>query len=75
LADYIFSTNKAVYADRSIKDTMRTIDNSGLRMVAIVDSAGKFLGITTDGDIRRAILEGVDIQKPISTIMNASPKQ
>jgi nucleoside-diphosphate-sugar epimerase len=70
----IFSANKTVYADQSIKETMRIIDNSGLRMAAIVDRDGKFVGIAADGDIRRAILDGVDIQRPINTIMNTSPK-
>lgn len=69
-----FSENRAVYADQSIKEAMKAIDNSGLRMAAIVERGGKFAGIAADGDIRRAILEGADIQRPISTIMNASPK-
>lgn len=62
-----------VKEDESIKTAMQAIDNGALGMVLIVDADGKFTGLATDGDVRRAILQGVQIEKPIKTIMNKSP--
>lgn len=57
----------------SIKDAMKAIDRSGLGLAFIVDSNNKFCGLVTDGDIRRAILQGTNIDKPVEKIVNRSP--
>lgn len=64
--------------DDSISDVMRLIDvaprkggPSGISL--IVDDNNKLLGVVTDGDIRRAILKGVLIEKPVSDIMTRNP--
>ena len=58
----------------SIKQTMRTIDREGLGIAFIVDENNKFLGLVTDGDIRRAILSGINIEKTsIEQVMNRNP--
>lgn len=62
-----------VYEEKSIKDTMKKIDENGLGIALIVDSEGKLVGVVTDGDIRRAILEGIPIREPIRKIMNRNP--
>jgi nucleoside-diphosphate-sugar epimerase/CBS domain-containing protein len=57
-----------------IKQTMRIIDQAGLGIAFIVNENNKFLGLVTDGDIRRAILKGLDIDKTlIEQIMNRKP--
>ena len=38
------------------KDLISSLDQSGLGAVAIVDSENKYLGLTTDGDLRKALL-------------------
>lgn len=55
--------------NRSIKQVMRIIDKAGLRIAFIIDK-NKLIGSVTDGDIRRAILRGVTIDKPVKIIMN-----
>jgi len=58
----------------SIKQTMRTIDRTGLGIAFIVDENNKFVGLVTDGDIRRGILSGIDIEKVmIEQVMNKNP--
>lgn len=58
----------------SIKQTMRTIDRAGLGIAFIVDENNKFAGLVTDGDIRRAILGGINIEKVlIEQVMNKNP--
>lgn len=38
------------------KDLIYSLDQSGLGAIAIVDSDNKYLGLTTDGDLRKALL-------------------
>ena len=54
----------------SIKETMRVIDGEGLGIAFIVDRDRRFFGLATDGDIRRAILQGINIERPIEEIAN-----
>ncbi len=42
-------------------------------IVLVVDSKNKVLGIATDGDIRRALSRGLDLNGPISDAMNKDP--
>jgi len=57
----------------SIKETMRMIDRSGLGVAFIIDKENRLLGVVTDGDIRKAILRGVNINKAVEEIMNKKP--
>lgn len=59
--------------DMTIRKTMRAIDDAGLGIALIVDGPGRLLGTVTDGDIRRAILAGKDLESPIREIMNRTP--
>lgn len=66
-------TSLTINEEASIRDTIRAIDAGGLGMAFIVNGDGKFTGLVTDGDIRRAILRGVRIEDPVSQIMNHKP--
>lgn len=58
----------------TVKQTMRRIDQAALGIAFIIDINNKFLGLVTDGDIRRAILNGINIEKtPIEQITNKNP--
>jgi NDP-sugar pyrophosphorylase family protein len=60
-------------SNETIQDIIRKLNSSSNDIVLIVDSAGTLKGTVTDGDIRRGILAGVNIQAPISSIMNYTP--
>jgi len=62
-----------VKKNSSIKETMRAIDRGGLGTAFVIDKNKKFFGLVTDGDIRRAILRGVNIGRPIEEIANKNP--
>lgn len=62
-----------VNENTTIKNTMKKIDEGGIGIAFIVDETERLVGIVTDGDIRRAILKGVNIEKPIREIMNKNP--
>ncbi|NPE27394.1 NAD-dependent epimerase/dehydratase family protein [Methanococcoides sp. SA1] len=57
----------------TIKETMRTIDANTLGVAFVVDNSHKLIGIATDGDIRRAIIEGTNIRSSINDVMNKEP--
>lgn len=44
-----------VRIDQSMEDLLRTMDEKALGLACIVDSAGTFLGVFTDGDLRRLV--------------------
>jgi dTDP-glucose pyrophosphorylase len=49
------------------------IDKEGLRAVMVVDSDQRLLGMVTDGDVRRAILQKISLEAPVERIMNTKP--
>ncbi len=57
----------------SIKDVMRIIDHSGLRVAYIVDEKGKLSGVVSDSEIRKSIIEGKDVKSPVRGIINSDP--
>lgn len=58
---------------QSIKQVIRTITNANIGVALIVDENAKLLGIASDSDIRRAILRDVNLDSPISEVMNKKP--
>lgn len=67
------SKNLIAFQNSSIKDVMRFIDHSGLRAAYIINEKGKLVGVVSDSEIRRAILEGKDINEPVKGILNPNP--
>lgn len=65
--------NILVNKNSSIKETMRAIDKNGLGIAFIIDKQKKLFGAVTDGDIRRVVLKGINIGKPIEQIANKKP--
>jgi len=66
-------TRLTVNEKESIKIAMQAIDSGALGIALIINDKGEFVGLVTDGDVRRAILRGVQIESPVQQIMNTSP--
>ena len=62
-----------VYKNESIKKAMEVVNKYGFGIVFVVNRNNKLVGVATDGDIRRAILDGISINAKISDIMNKNP--
>jgi len=60
-------------ADATLLDAMRLLDSSAKQIVLVTDSNRHLLGTLTDGDIRRALLRGVDGEESVISAMNARP--
>ena len=52
---------------------MECINNSGRRVAFLIDNENKFAGLITDGDIRRALLAGNELDDPAIKVANLSP--
>lgn len=57
---------------QSLLDALTIID-SGVCQMALVTSNDRLQGVLSDGDVRRAMLHGHDLQTPVSAVMNAAP--
>lgn len=56
-------------------EAVAEISRKKLGMAAVVDGAGKLIGIITDGDLRRALQKGVDLlQRQVKECMTPHPK-
>lgn len=54
----------------SLREIMRIIDESSKGIAIIVDEDGQLIGTVTDGDIRRALLNGVSLEEDAEVITN-----
>lgn len=53
-----------------VRDVMDKINESGLGMAVVVNGIGQVTATVTDGDIRRAILQNIDLNLPIRNLLN-----
>jgi len=62
-----------VKSNTSLREALKQMDKAALQILIVVDNENKLLGIVTDGDVRRAIINEVDFQEPVGKIMNENP--
>lgn len=61
-----------VSPESSIIEAINTIEKGHAQIVLVVDAEYRLLGTVTDGDVRRAILQQIEITAPVNTIMNTN---
>jgi len=59
--------------DFTIKQAMKKLDQTAEKCLLVVDSEDRLLGTLTDGDLRRAILNGCAFSNPIQGLYNDIP--
>ena len=61
--------------NKTIKETMNAIDKNGMGTILVIDNkdSRKVVGLITDGDIRRAVMTGYDVNSQVEAIMNKEP--
>jgi dTDP-glucose pyrophosphorylase len=57
----------------TIRDVLATIESGGLQICLFVDASYNLIGIMTDGDVRRAILEGATLDSQANEFVNTDP--
>jgi dTDP-glucose pyrophosphorylase len=55
-----------------LMETLRRIDQGRLQL-AVVERQGKIVGTVTDGDVRRALLNGISLDARVELVMNRNP--
>ncbi len=59
--------------DTPLGETIRRIDASAMQIALVVDEDGRLQGVVTDGDIRRAMIDGHGVEYPTAGVMTKSP--
>ncbi len=65
--------NITIKPTTSIKEAMETLDKTAEKVLLVVDDDQKLIGAVTDGDIRRYILKGADLNGIIENAYNRNP--
>src|SRR5882757_507920 len=61
-----------VAEDTPLIETLRRIDQGNLQL-AVVERDGRIVGTVTDGDVRRALLNGTGLDARVDLVMNRNP--
>lgn len=59
-----------IQSDRKIKSALELLNTTGLGIIFVTDENNRLLGIITDGDIRRSLLDGKKLTCDVKDIMN-----
>ena len=62
-----------VTADTSVRDTIAVIDRSAIGLALLVDEQGALVRTITDGDMRRAMLAGVELDAGVGSVLVQRP--
>lgn len=57
----------------SLQNAIRTLDASGMQFIMVIEENGVLAGVLSDGDIRRAMLNSINLSIPVEEIMNTEP--
>lgn len=63
-------TNLVVNPASSVREVMERIDKSGKGIALVLDESRHLIGTVTDGDIRRAILAGIDLNNSVTQLLD-----
>ena len=55
--------------DSSIGQAILNLDKCGIKIVLVVNQSTELVGTISDGDIRRGLLKGLDLESPIKSII------
>jgi D-glycero-alpha-D-manno-heptose-7-phosphate kinase len=68
-----FNLNECVISENeSIRNALLRIEKNSLGMVMSYDVNGKTVGVLTDGDIRRGLLAGLDLDSCVESCANSN---
>ena len=59
-----------VQATASVRDALVVIDRSGVRAALVCDEEQRLVAVCSDGDVRRFLIRGGTIDRPVSELMN-----
>ena len=66
-------TDVVLSTKSNVGRVVQVLNDTGLRIVLIVDEDGILVGTISDGDIRRGLLKGLDLKSDIESIIHYNP--
>ena len=57
-------------ANATIRQAISNLDQVAIKIVLVVNEAGELQGTISDGDIRRGLLKGLDLNSPITNVIH-----
>ncbi len=63
----------ALSPDATVRQALETIDRGARQIALVIEAPCHLAGTVTDGDIRRALLKGRDLDTPVREVMNPNP--
>ena len=67
--------NPIIKADRTAKEALFVMTSTGVGATSVVDANGKFIGLVTDGDVRRCLAKGPEfLNEPVEHFMTKKPE-
>jgi len=65
--------NLVIQTTISLKDALKRLDSLEIKTLFVLDNNEKLIGTLTDGDVRRAIISGHQVDESIELFMNRKP--
>lgn len=62
-----------VSTSATVKETIAVIDKNAVGLCFVVDRAQSLEGVVTDGDIRRGLMQGLDLGASVTEVMTRNP--
>jgi len=62
-------------SDASIREAIEAVDRGAAGIVLLADEERHLVGTITDGDVRRAILDGVSLNAPATVLLKYRPEE
>lgn len=59
--------------DTTLREALQTIDRSGAQIALVVDERRRLQGTLSDGDLRRGLLKGFELEDSVSRVMHVGP--
>ena len=66
----LYDNNLVIKGNLKLKDALVAISDNQKSAIVVVDENEVLLGIASDGDIRRALVQGSIMESPISNVVN-----
>ncbi len=67
--------NPIIKAGRTAKEALFVMTATGVGATSVVDADGKFIGLVTDGDVRRCLAKGPEfLNEPVEHFMTKNPE-
>src|SRR5690349_177869 len=63
-------SNLCISPIKTLHECISILDRTGKGIILVVDGENQLLGTVTDGDIRRALLAGLDLNLPVQSVLD-----